>query len=103
MMDGRIRELLFQVFCESNFLVTLLNGARFLSLMLEKVRKKGQISQGMSMLTSIEEHLYLYAIALMGKEAGKEKLNDIQNAVIIMLAVTLVKLVQKALDALTKS
>lgn len=75
MMDCRIRELFFAVFCYRTFPVTLLNGARFLQLVFNNTQAKANMPYEISMPTAFEVFFYFHSILFMRREVGKNKLN----------------------------
>lgn len=78
--NGRIRELSFQLFCNRNFSVTMLNDARFLQLVTDNSKAKAHLSNKMSVPTAFEEQLYFYVVALISRKVERMKLNIVQNA-----------------------
>lgn len=103
MKDGRIRELFFQIFCELDIPLTLLNDAWISHPVLDTSQGKAQLPYGMSVPRFFEAQLYFQPLVLMSREASDKRLNtkfDVVNSRLVGLAV---QQIQKAWDSLTKS
>lgn len=74
--DDRTQKLLFHIFFERNFSVTLPNGARFLLLVHGNSQAKAQILYELSVPTAFKVQLFSNAMALMSREVGTKKVED---------------------------
>lgn len=73
--DGRIGEVFFHFSRERNVSVTLLNGVRFLQLVLDKRQGKRQMLYEMSVSTAFGAPYYFLGKAMMRREVGRKVLN----------------------------
>lgn len=73
MKDCWIQKFFSHVICKRNFSVTLLNGARFLQVMLDNSLANVQIPYEMSFSRSFETKLYFHALAFI-TEGGEKRI-----------------------------